>query len=254
MSTKVKNSIFFVTGSNRGIGRAIVEELVKQGAAKVYASARNIAALKELAVSSGGKVVPITLDVTNEKQISAAAAQAPDTQVLINNAGVAQYTGIFSAPDLGPVRAEMEANFFGLMNMSLAFAPILKKNGGGALVNICSVGGLIGIPAFGTYCATKAAVHSLTQSARGELKAQGTFVMGIYPGPIDTDMAARIDMEKEAPQNVAREILRGLESGAEEVFPDKVSKDFFSKFRIDPKGLEKEWSTMLPQPAETFVK
>ncbi len=250
MDMQLKGSVCFVTGSNRGIGRAIVEELIKSGAAKVYAAARNTEALKELVAASKGKVVAVRLDVTSEEQIRAAARSAPDTQILINNAGIANYTGVISAADSKSARAEMEVNYFGLMNMTRAFAPILAKNEGGVLVNISSVGGLLGIPAFGTYCATKAAVHSLTQSVRGELSAQGTRVICVYPGPIDTDMAARLDIEKETPQQVAREIFLGIESGAEEVYPDKVSLDFAAKLKADAKGLEKAWSTMLPQPVE----
>lgn len=248
MGIQLKGSVCFVTGSNRGIGRAIVEQLIKGGAAKVYAAARKTDDLKELAGESKVKVLTVRLDVTSVEQIRAAAKMASDTQILFNNAGIANYTGIISAADSKSARAEMEVNYFGLMNMTRAFAPLLAKNGGGALVNISSIGGLVGIPAFGTYCAAKAAVHSLTQSVRGELSAQGTSVIGVYPGPIDTDMVARFDIEKETPQNVAREIFKGIESGAEEVYPDKVSMEFVSKLKTDAKGLEKEWSTMLPQP------
>ena len=248
MNTQIKNSVVFVTGSNRGIGKAIVEELIKSGAAKVYAGARNPETLKDLVASSQGKVVAITLDVTNEKQIQAAAETAHDTQILINNAGIASYSAIIAAADTRSARQEMEVNYFGLANMTRTFAPILKKNGGGVLVNISSVAGLVGIPLFGTYAATKAAAHSLTQSVRGELKAQGTLVIGVYPGPIDTDMAAGVEMEKETPRNVALEIFKGIESGTEEVYPDKVSKDLALKLQADAKSVEKEWAALLPQP------
>jgi NAD(P)-dependent dehydrogenase (short-subunit alcohol dehydrogenase family) len=251
MRVQIKGSVFFVTGANRGIGRAIVQELVKSGATKVYAAARKPDSLKDIVAASGGRVVPVTLDITNDAQVMAAANSAPDVQVLVNNAGIANYTAIIAAPDLSSVRAEMEVNFFGLLKMTRAFVPLLKNNGGGALVNISSVAGILGIPLFGTYCATKAAVHSLSQSVRGELKAQGTLVVCVYPGPIDTDMAAGMDMAKEPPQNVAKAIIKGLESGTEEVFPDNVSKDFAAKLKSDAKALEKEWSTMLPEPART---
>jgi NAD(P)-dependent dehydrogenase (short-subunit alcohol dehydrogenase family) len=247
---QIRGSVCFVTGSNRGIGRAIVEELIKRGAAKVYAAARNTAALKELVDTSNGKVVAVRLDVTNEEQIQAAAKIAPDTQILFNNAGIVYYTGIVSAPDSKSARAQMEVNYFGLMNMTRAFAPLLVKNGGGVMVNISSIGGLVGIPAMGTYGASKAAIHSLTQSVRGELSVQGTRLIGVYPGPIDTDMTAGLPFEKETPQNVAWEILKGIESGAEEVYPDKMALDFVAKLKTDAKGLEKEWSGMLPQPVE----
>ena len=249
MKTQIKDAVVFVTGSNRGIGRAIVEELIRSGAAKVYAGARNPETLKDLVASSKGKVVAVTLDVTNEDQIQVAAKIAKDTQILINNAGIANYTAIVAANDTRSARQEMEVNYFGLMNMTRAFAPILKKNGGGVLVNISSVAGLVGIPLFGTYAATKAAVHSLTQSVRGELKAQGTLVIGVYPGPVDTDIISGVEMEKESPQNVALEISKGIETGAEEIYPDKVSKDLALKLQSDAKGVEKEWATFLPQLA-----
>ena len=140
-------------------------------------------------------------------------------------------------------------SFMIFFHATRAFAPILKKNAPGAFINISSVGGLIGIPAFGTYCASKAAVHLLSQSVRGEMKAQDISVLCVYPGPIDTDMTAAIQMEKESPQGVAREILRGLESSAEEIFPDKVSREFAVKYKADAKALEREWSGMLPQPS-----
>lgn len=250
MSVRVKNSVCFVTGSSRGMGRALVEELIKSGAAKVYASARNASALKDLAHLSKGKVVPVTLDVSDEEQIRAAAKSAPDTQILVNNAGVAHSTAIIAAADTQSARQEMEVNYFGSMNMTRAFAPLLKKNGGGALVNVSSIIGLMAAPAFGTYCATKAALHSMTQSVRAELKAQKTLVIGVYPGPIDTDMAAGIKMKKETPENVAREIIKGLESGTEEIYPDKAAKDFIAKLKTDARALEKEWSALLPQPAK----
>ena len=155
MSNLVKGSVCFVTGSNRGIGRAIVEGLIKEGAAKVYASARNIAALKELVEAGDGQVVAVHLDITDEQQIMEAAKIASDTQILFKNAGIIHYTGIISASDSKSARAQMESNYFGLMNMTRAFAPILDKNGGGVLVNISSALGLVGVPATGTYGATK---------------------------------------------------------------------------------------------------
>ena len=243
---KIKDTVLLVTGSNRGIGRAIVEDLVKGGAAKVYAAARNVNALKDLAAASKGKVVALTLDVTRESEINAAAKTAADVQVLINNAGIANYTPFVGAPDITSARQEMEVNYFGVLNMTRAFAPILKKNGGGVLVNVASIVSHVPAPAFGTYCASKAAVHSLTQSVRGELKAQGTFVIGVYPGPIDTDMAAGVQMEKESPQSVAREVSNAIESGLEDVFPDKGSKGTAAQLKADAKAVEKAWSAILP--------
>lgn len=247
MTIKIKDSICFVTGANRGIGRAIVEELIKHGAAKVYAAARNIESLKELASDSQGKIVPVQLDVTNEAQIKAAAKIAADTQILINNAGIAHSSAVIAAPDTEPARAEMEVNYFGVLHMTRAFAPILGKNGGGALVNIASVLAFVSAPAFGTYSASKAAVHSLTQGARAELKAQQTLVVGVYPGPIDTEMSAHLTWAKESPQNVAKEIFQAIETGAEECYPDPTAKATAAKLKTDAKAVEREWGAMLPQ-------
>jgi len=181
MSIPIKGSIVLVTGANRGIGKAIVESLIDQGTAKVYAGARNLETLKSIVDTGDGKIVPVELDVTKEDQIQAATAQAKDITILINNAGIASFSAVVAAEDTTNARTEMEVNYFGLLNMTRAFTPILRANGGGAFVNLSSVGGLIGIPVCGTYCATKAAVHSLTQSVRGELASQGTLVIGSYP-------------------------------------------------------------------------
>lgn len=247
MSGRVKDSVCFVTGSNRGIGRALVEELLLAGVAKVYASARNADALRDLAESHKGRVATLILDVTNDAQVRAAAKVAQDTQILINNAAVNHYSGVISAADMTLARNEMEVNYFGLMNVTRSFAKILKENGGGALVNVSSAGAFVGIPLDGTYCATKAAVHSLTQSVRGELRAQGTLVMGVYPGAIDTDMAAGADVEKETARHVAQQILLGIDSGTEDLYPDEASRDLIARLHEDGKAVEKEWSTMLPR-------
>ena len=244
----IKNSIAFVTGANRGIGRALVEELINMGAAKVYAAARNKETITPLMNNAPGKIVPVELDVTNEQQVQAAALQAGDVNILINNAGRADYAAVLTAPDITSARAEMEVNYFGLLNMTRAFVPILKdNNGGGALVNISSIGGLVAIPIVGTYSATKAAVHSLTQSVRGELASVGTLVAGVYPGPIDTDMAKEFDMEKETPAQAAKYILDAIERGDEDIFPDKVSQQVAQDLQIDAKAVEKEWGQMVPQ-------
>jgi NAD(P)-dependent dehydrogenase (short-subunit alcohol dehydrogenase family) len=246
----IAGSVCFVTGSNRGIGRAIVEELIEHGAAKVYAAARNTDALKELVRASDGKVVAVQLDVRDEAQILAAANMAPDTQILFNNAGIIHYTGIISASDSQSAREQMEVNYFGYMNMTRAFAPILTNNGGGVLVNISSVMGLVGIPAAGAYSATKAAIHSMTQSVRGELKAQNTRVIGVYPGPIDTEMTAGLPFDKETPQRVALAILNGIEAGKEDIYPDSMALNFVAQLQADAKGLERTWSVVLPQPVQ----
>jgi len=246
-NTNIKNSIIFVTGANRGIGRALVEELINKGAAKVYAAARNKDTIIPLMNNAPGKIVPVELDVTNEQQIEAAARKATDVNILINNAGRADFTAAIGASDITSARVEMEVNYFGLLNMTRAFAPVLKDNFGSVLVNISSIAGLVGIPLLGTYSATKAAVHSITQSIRGELASQNILVAGVYPGPIDTDLAKNFDAEKETPAHAARYILNAIERGDEDIFPDKVSQQMDKDLQANAKAVEKEWGQMVPE-------
>ena len=236
--TKISGKAAFVTGANRGIGKAFVEELLAQGAAKVYAGARRPETLDTLVADSNGKVIPIKLDVTNPEEVSKAALNL-DVSLLINNAGVAGFSSFLNVGphDLG--RSEMEINYFGPLNMARAFAPILKANGGGAIINISSIAGQVNFPALGTYSASKAAVHSLTQGLRAELAGQDTQVVGVYPGPVDTDMTENVDMEKVAPQQVVRQILRALESGEENVFPDPVSTQLYEQLLANPNAAAK---------------
>jgi len=250
MTTTIEGSVAFVTGSNRGIGKAFVEVLIGRGASKVYAAARNPDALDELVRTAPDKIIPIALDVTNEEQIEAAAAHAKDVNILINNAGISCYSAVIASPDIKSARQEMEVNYFGVLNLTRAFAPVLAGNGGGAVANISSVGGLVNFPMFGTYCASKAAVTSMTQGARAELAAQGTQVIGVFPGPIDTDMAAGVDMEKETPIRVAERVLDGMENGAEDIFPDAMAEDMHQGILNDPKAVEKQCGEWLPQPME----
>lgn len=235
---KIEGQTALVTGANRGIGRAFVDELLERGVAKVYAGARNPAALDDLAAKSGGKVVPVKLDVTNADEIAAAATNK-DVGILINNAGTANFSSLTTpgADDLG--RVEMETNYFGTLNMSQAFAPVLKANGGGAIINIGSIASHVNFPVLGTYSASKAAVHSLTQGLRAQLAGQATQVVGVYPGPVDTDLAAKFDADKTAPQEVVRQVLDALEKGEEDVFPDPTSAQLYDQFRADPSATAK---------------
>ena len=218
MAFRIAGTTALVTGANRGIGRALVEGLLARGATRVYATARRPEALADVVAASGGRVVPLKLDVTRADDVRAAAVAAPDVRLLFNNAGVvAKFDVALTDPGWLPAaRDEFEVNVLGLLSVTQAFAPILARQGGGAILNICSVVGLLAIPALATYSASKAAVHSLTQTTRERLAPQGTFVAGVYPGPIDTDMARDIPMAKTSPAMAALAILDGLEAGHEE--------------------------------------
>jgi len=241
----IKNSVAFVTGANRGIGRAFVEGLLQAGAAKVYAAARDVSKLADL--TSDPRVIPVSLDVSDADQILRVAAAHDDVTLLVNNAGVAAFQGLISADDISPARSEMEINYFGTLNMTRAFAPVLAKNGGGALVNLASIASYVNFPVLGSYSASKAAVHSLTQGIRAELNAQGTLVLGVYPGPIDTDMAENFPMDKTPPADVVQSVLSAVESGTEDVYPDPVAVEMHAGILGDPKAMERQVGEMLPE-------
>jgi NAD(P)-dependent dehydrogenase (short-subunit alcohol dehydrogenase family) len=228
---QIQGRVALVTGANRGIGRALVEALLERGARKVYAAARKPEALADLVSTSEGRVVPLRLDITNAAQVRQAVAQADDIDLLVNNAGVVSHAfGGFEDPVwLDAARQEYETNVVGSLRVSQAFAPVLAGNGGGTIVNISSVAG---------YSSSKAALHSLTQSTRQLLRGQGTFVVGVYPGPVDTDMAAEFTVPKASAASAAHAILDGLEQGLEEIYPDPFATEYGATYAVNPKGLE----------------
>lgn len=240
--TKIEGSVALVTGANRGIGRAITEALLARGAKKVYAAARRVESVADLAERHGDRVEALALDVTVADQVHAAAERAKDLEILINNAGVAVGGGLVDDSIVEAARAEMEVNYFAPLHLLQSFAPILAANGGGAIVNLASVAGLSSFPFFPTYSASKAAAHSLTQAARALLG--GTSVHGVYPGPVDTDMAEEIEMDKASPESVANAILDGLEAGDADIFPDDFARGFSAQFLSSPKAAEEQLAAM----------
>ena len=236
----VKGSVALVTGANRGLGKALVEALRGAGAKKIYSAARNTTGL-----SSDNVVKPVTLDITNAAQVEAAAKQCSDVDILINNAGIARFTPALAAPTLENARQEMETNYFGTLAMCRALAPVLKRNGGGTLVNMLSVVSFFNAPMQGTYSASKAAAWSLTKAVRFELRAQGTRVIGVYAGYIDTDMTANLNAPKVSAKEIAARIIEGIESGPEDVLADERSRSVFAELRKDDRpfdaNMQKIW-------------
>jgi NAD(P)-dependent dehydrogenase (short-subunit alcohol dehydrogenase family) len=242
MSTvrSIKGTTALVTGASRGIGRELVIALRERGARRVYAAARVPEAVAELAASSDGIVVPLRLDVTSDEQAREAARQADDVDLVINNAGVVGFKfGQLDDPRwLEVAHQEYETNVVGPLRVSQAYAPVLARQGGGTLVNVGSSAGLVGMPMVLTYSATKAALHSLTQSTRQLLQAQGTRVVEVYPGPVETDMAADLTVPKASAASVAHAILDGIEQGREDIYPDPFATDYGEVYAVNPKALE----------------
>lgn len=185
-------------------------------------------------------MVPLRLDVTNARDVQAAVEHAGDVDLLINNAGVVSHAfGEFEDGTwLDAARQEFETNVLGTLRVSQAFAPVLARQGGGTIANVISVAGLVGFPPLITYSSSKAALHSITQNTRQLLRAQGTFVAGVYPGPVDTDMAERFPVQKVSPASAAHATLDGLEQGLEEIYPDPFAVEYGDTYAVNPKGLE----------------
>lgn len=214
---EIKGSTVLVTGANRGLGQEFVKAALAAGAARVYAAARR----PETVTVPGA--VPIALDVTDPASVLAAAEAAGDVQIVINNAG--SYTGAdVLSGDLADIRAEMDTHYFGTLAVSRAFAPVLARNGGGAVLNVLSVLSWVTSPETSAYSAAKSAAWSLTNALRVSLAGQGTQVTALHVGYMDTDMAAHVDAPKSDPARVAAAALDGLEAGAHEVLADEVSR------------------------------
>ena len=214
----IKGSVALVTGANRGIGYAFARALIEHGAAKVYAAVRDTASVQD------EDLIPIRLDVTNPDEVAAAAAAAGDVNIVINNAGIGSGVGLFDG-DLDGARAAMEVNYFGTWAVSRAFAPILGRNGGGALVNMLSVASWTGAPQFPGYAASKSAQWSLTESLREALHEQGTLVVGVHAGFVDTDLSAwLLDAPKIAASDVAEQTMQALTKDWVEVLADEPTR------------------------------
>jgi NAD(P)-dependent dehydrogenase (short-subunit alcohol dehydrogenase family) len=213
---QIEGSVALVTGANRGLGAAYAGALLDRGAAKVYAAVRDISSVTD------SRLVAVRLDVTDPTSIAEAVKAAPDVTLVINNAGVDTHT-----PTLGDeagLREELEVNYLGPVAVSRAFAPVLGANGGGALINMLSGLAWMSLPTTGGYSSAKAAMWAATNSLRQNLLEQGTPVIAVYVGYLDTDMAAWFDGPKTAPEVVAAAALDGVEAGEYEVLVDDFAR------------------------------
>ncbi len=210
----VAGKVVVVTGGRRGLGAALVDELLARGARKVYSTGRSSFADERAAV------VPVELEVRSEASVSAFAEVASDVEIVFNNAGIL-LPGSLLTGGFDDIEATFDINVFGPLRVARAFAPILAANGGGAVVNMHSV--LSWVAGSAAYGASKAAIWSVTNSLRGELAGQGTQVVGVHAGLIETDMVADIPGPKTTAVDIAKSIVDGLEAGAVEVLADEVS-------------------------------
>lgn len=225
---KIENATVLITGANRGIGLAFAREALARGARKVYAGARDPASVEIAGVEA------VRLDVTQPEQVKAAANRLRDVTVLINNAGIAVTGGFLAPGSVESAQRQLETNYFGPLRMSVAFAPVLAANGGGAIVNVLSIASWISSPLLAVYGSTKAAGWSLTNALRHELRDQGTQVMGMHMGFVDTDLTRDIDAAKSTPEAVVREALDALERGADEVLADAITRQVKQGLSAEP--------------------
>ncbi|MFE5140118.1 SDR family oxidoreductase [Streptomyces fagopyri] len=222
--TSIEGSVALVTGGSRGIGRALVQGLYERGAKKVYATARDPRTVTH------PDAVALALEVTDPASVAAAAEQAQDVTLLINNAGASVNANFLESP-VEDVRREFETNFYGPLLVTRAFVPVIERNGGGHILNVHSVLSWIGV--LGSYSASKAAFWSQTNSLRLDLKPRGIEVTGLHVGYVDTDMAAHVDAPKSSPDAVAAQALDGIASGAFEVLADDLTRQVKAQLSED---------------------
>jgi NAD(P)-dependent dehydrogenase (short-subunit alcohol dehydrogenase family) len=222
--TPIEGATALVTGGNRGFGRAIVDELLDRGAAKVYATSRSPHE------SHDERIVPLVLDVSDDDSVAAATHEAPDVSIVVNNAGILLRTPVLDAP-LDEIRSELETNLFGTIRVARAFAPILARHPSSSLVNVVSV---LSWLALGTgYEISKAAVWSATNSMRLRLREQGTTVSALHVGYMDTDMTAELDVPKADPRDIARQTADAILSGQYEILADETTRTVKSNLSHD---------------------
>lgn len=237
---KTEGKAVLITGANRGIGRALVEEALRRGAKRVYAATR------QPFVHSDERVTPVTLDVTNAEQIQKAVAHLGDLDILINNAGVTMFDDL---SDRSAIERLLAVNLFGTYSVSRAFLPLLARSQG-AMVNVLSMAGVAAVPFSPAYSISKAAAFSLTQSLRALWAGRGVSIHTVLAGPVDTDMSRDLPIPKASPESVARAIFDGVENGDEDIFPDPMSQSVAEGWRNGvAKALERQFAAFVPESA-----
>jgi NAD(P)-dependent dehydrogenase (short-subunit alcohol dehydrogenase family) len=234
----IQNKTVLITGANRGIGRALVNEALRRGAQRVYAGTRGALSVAD------ARVTPLRLDVTNASQIEQAASEVNTLDVLINNAGIALYDDL---SNFDVIKQHLAVNLFGSLRMSLVFLPLLRRSKG-AIVNTLSLMALAPLPLTPAYAISKAAAFNMTQSLRALLAGQGVTVHAVFLGPADTDMTRGFEIPKASPEAVARGIFDGLEDKEEDIFPDPASQSIAEGWRTGvAKAFERQYAGFVPE-------
>jgi NAD(P)-dependent dehydrogenase (short-subunit alcohol dehydrogenase family) len=240
----IANKTVLITGSNRGIGRALVDEALRRGAKRIYAGTRGPLQ------SADERVTPLTLDVTSVSQIQRAVDEVDTLDVLINNAGVAIYDDL---SNIDVIEQHLAVNLLGLLKVTLAFLPLLRRSKG-AIVNNLSLAALAALPVIPAYSISKAAAFNMTQSLRALLAGQGVTVHAVVLGPIDTDMNRGFEIPKASPESAALRIFDGLKQGEDEIFPDPASQSIAEGWRTGAaKALERQFAAFAPQSAASVA-
>lgn len=245
---EIAGSVALVTGASGGIGRALVAALLAAGARKVIACDLDAVALSRVASAAPDRCRARVLDVTDEAAVRDAAADYGDVGVLINCHGVVLHESYLEAQGLARFRREMEVNYWGQVNMCRAFAPVVGSNGGGVIANFLSPLALVSYPFCGNYCATKAACRALTDCMRAELAGQGTLVVSVFPGAIDTPMMTRLNIPKSQPHVVAEAVLQAISAGEVECWIGETAPEFRAQWQRDPAPLVAEAARHLRLP------
>lgn len=241
----IENKSVLITGANRGIGKALVEEALRRGASRVYAGTRG----GKLQITDA-RLMPLTLDVTDPAQIQKAVAEVGSLDALINNAGIAIYDDL---GNLDVLEQHLAVNFLGMLKVTIVFLPLLKRSHG-AIVNNLSLVALAALPVIPSYSTSKAAAFSMTQSLRALLAAQGVSVHAVILGPIDTDMNRGFEIPKASPESAAIGIFDGLANNEQDIFPDPASQSIAEAWRNGAvKAMERQFASFVPQPAASVA-
>ncbi len=232
-----ENKVVFITGANGGLAKSFIEALLKENAKKIYCTARDLSNLEELKKLSP-KIEIFALDITKKDELEKVASKIENIDILINNAGVNSQKRV-----IDDSKIDFEVNLFGTLNSCQILSKKLNKNG--SIVNITSILALINLPIMGLYCASKSALHSITQAFRAELQKENIKVFEVLPGPIDTNMTKGQDMPKSSTSAIVEAVLEGIKNSELEIYPDDFSKMVKQRLQNDKDSLEKEFLNSL---------